>query len=242
MSGTLANTTVGDIVASDFRAAGVFERYGIDFCCGGRQSLGEACRAADANPEAVIRDLEALPGVVDKEDGMATWSASSLIEYIESTHHAYVREAIPRIGAFLEKLVEVHGARHPELAFTAAAFQRLGAELMQHMRKEERVLFPFIRDLDEHLKSHLCSTLMSPFGSVENPIRMMEHEHREAGEELSTIRELTGGFVTPADGCTTYRVCMSELEAFERDLHRHVHLENNVLFPKAVALEEQQRH
>ena len=242
MSGTLANTTVGDIVASDFRAAGVFERYGIDFCCGGRQSLGEACRAADANPEAVIRDLEALPGVVDKEDGMATWSASSLIEYIESTHHAYVREAIPRIGAFLEKLVEVHGARHPELAFTAAAFQRLGAELMQHMRKEERVLFPFIRDLDEHLKAHLCSTLMSPFGSVENPIRMMEHEHREAGEELATIRELTGGFVTPADGCTTYRVCMSELEAFERDLHRHVHLENNVLFPKAVALEEQQRH
>lgn len=242
MSETLANTTIGDIVASDFRAAGVFERYGIDFCCGGRQSLGEACRAADANPEAVIRDLEALPGVVDKEDGMATWSASSLIEYIESTHHAYVREAIPRIGAFLEKLVEVHGARHPELAFTAAAFQRLGAELTQHMRKEERVLFPFIRDLDEHLKSHLCSTLMSPFGSVENPIRMMEHEHREAGEELATIRELTGGFVTPADGCTTYRVCMSELEAFERDLHRHVHLENNVLFPKAVALEEQQRH
>jgi len=242
MSETHANTTVGDIVASDFRAAGVFERYGIDFCCGGRQSLGEACRAADANPEAVIRDLEALPAVAGKDDDMTTWPVTSLIEYIESTHHAYVREAIPRITGFLEKLVEVHGARHPELAFTEAAFRHLAVDLVQHMRKEEQVLFPFIRDLDDHQKSHLCSTLMSPFGSVENPIRMMEHEHREAGDELATIRELTGGFVTPADGCTTYRVCMSELRAFERDLHRHVHVENNILFPKAVALEEQQRH
>ena len=242
MSETLANTTVGDIVASDFRAAGVFERYGIDFCCGGRQSLGEACRAAAANPEAVIRDLEELTAVAGKDDDMATWSASLLIEYIESTHHTYVRAAIPRIGAFIEKLVEVHGSRHPELAFLSAAFRRLAADLIQHMRKEEQVLFPFIRDLEEHQNSHLCSTLMSPFGSVENPIRMMEHEHRDAGDELATIRELTGGFVPPADGCTTYSVCMSELKAFERDLHRHIHVENNLLFPKAVALEEQQRH
>lgn len=242
MSETLANTTVGDIVAADFRAAGVFERYGIDFCCGGRQSLGEACRDADASPEAVIRDLQALPAAAGSADDMTAWSASSLIEYIESTHHTYVRAAIPRIGGFVDKLVEVHGARHPELAFLAAAFQRLAVDLIQHMRKEERVLFPFIRDLEEHQTSHLCSTLLSPFGSVENPIRMMEHEHRDAGDELAAIRELTGGYVTPADGCTTYRVCMSELQAFERDLHRHIHIENNILFPKAVAMEEQQRH
>jgi regulator of cell morphogenesis and NO signaling len=236
MSEALDNLTVGDIVASDFRAAGVFERFGIDFCCGGRRSLAEACRTASADPTDVLRELEALPDQPKGDDDGLNWPLDRLVDYIVSTHHVYVRAALPRISGFIAKLVEVHGTRHPELRLIGAAFRRLADDLSQHLLKEEQVLFPYVRDLAEHA-DELCGGLLSPFGSVENPIRMMEREHREAGDELQIIRELTRGYAAPADGCTTYAVCMAELQEFERDLHRHIHLENNVLFPRAIALE-----
>lgn len=236
MSELLVDNTVGDIVASDFRTAGVFERFGIDFCCGGRESLTDACRAAAADPEAVVRELEALPAGEREDDDAADWPLDRLIDHIQSVHHAYVREALPRITGYLRRLVEVHGVRHSELALVAAAFDRLNSDLGQHLRKEEQVLFPYVRDLAEQA-GQLCGGLVSPFGSVENPIRMMEREHRDAGDELHMIRKLTRHYTAPDDGCTTYAVCMAELREFERDLHRHIHLENNVLFPKAIALE-----
>jgi regulator of cell morphogenesis and NO signaling len=191
MNDLLENATVGAIVASDFRAAGVFERFGIDFCCGGRRSLTDACRTATADPDAVARELEALPAGERRDDDAANGPLDRLIEHIESVHHSYVREALPRISGYLRKLVEVHGARHSELALTAAAFDRLNGELKQHLVKEEQVLFPYVRDLVEQAEQ-LCGGLVSPFGSVENPIRMMEREHRDAGDELRLIRELTG--------------------------------------------------
>ena len=236
MSQAAMQTTVGEIVAADFRSAGVFARFGIDFCCGGRRSLEDACRAVHADPSAVIGALDALPAADPAADNAADWPLDRLIDHIESTHHAYIRAVTPTIAAYLGKLREVHGARHPELARIGAAFDRLSADLAQHMLKEERILFPYVRDLADHA-GQPCGVLRSPFGTVENPIRMMEREHQEAGVELRMIRELTNGYTAPADGCTTYAVCMAELQRFERDLHRHIHLENNILFPAAVALE-----
>jgi regulator of cell morphogenesis and NO signaling len=230
------NATVGEIVATDFRTASVFERFGIDFCCGGRRSLEDACRSVEADPAAVIRALDALPTAAAETEDVTRWPLTRLIDHIVSTHHAYVQSTSPTIGHYLAKLEEVHGARHPELHRVAAAFARLSGDLAQHMLKEEQVLFPYVRELVDHADQTFGAP-RSPFGSVANPIRMMEREHREAADEVRIIRELTNGYTAPGDGCTTYAVCLAELAQFERDLHRHVHLENNVLFPRAVALE-----
>jgi regulator of cell morphogenesis and NO signaling len=236
MSERIESATVGEIVAADFRTAAVFEGFGIDFCCGGRRSLADACRTASADPAAVIRELDALPPLTRDADNVTLWPLDRLIDHILERHHAYVRGALPTIARYLAKLQEVHGARHPELRRIAAVFDEVGAGLQQHMIKEEQVLFPYIRDLAENANEG-CGGIMCPFGTVENPIRMMEREHQEAGDEMRIIRELTNGYAAPADGCTTYAVCLAELDRFERDLHRHVHLENNVLFPRVIALE-----
>lgn len=229
--------TVGDLVATDFRTAAVFAKAGIDFCCGGRRSLAEACEAAGVPLDEVARSLDALPPLQGSAQGDARqWTATRIIGRILEHHHAYVREALPLIANYVTRLVAVHGERHPELARVAAEFAQLRLGLQQHMLKEEQVLFPYIREL-EATESTGRPLPPSPFGTVENPIRMMERDHQDAGEEMRIIRELTGGYAAPADGCTTYRVALAELERFERDLHEHVHLENNVLFPKAVALE-----
>ena len=239
MNERLSTTTIGEIVATDFRAAAVFEQFGVDFCCGGRRSLDEACRSVAADPADVVRALEALSPVTDAEADVTEWPLDRLIDHIVSTHHAYVRSSMPAIRHYLAKLVEAHGARHPELLLITAHFDTVIRELGQHLLKEEQVLFPYVRDLVKSTDGG--RHVPSPFGSVENPIRMMEREHREAADELRIIRALTGGYVAPADGCATYEVCMAELDRFERDLHRHVHLENNVLFPKAVVLENDHR-
>lgn len=235
MTERLGTTTVGDIVAADFRTASVFEQFGIDFCCGGRRTLGEACRTAGADPDALVQALDALPPPAGREDDVTQWRLDRLIGYIVSTHHAYVRSALPAIARDLATLEEAHRTRHPELSRVAAYFDQVHHDLEQHLLKEEQVLFPYVRDLAtwDATQARPCS----PFGTVENPIRMMAREHRDATDALRTIRELTNGFTAPTDGGATYTVCMAELARFERDLNRHVHLENNVLFPKAVELE-----
>lgn len=236
MTEHLEREIIGDIVATNFRAAGVFERFGIDFCCGGRRSLADACRSVAADPAAVIQALQALPPDASADDDVARWRPDRLIDHILRVHHAYVREALPLIAGYLAKLQDVHGARHPELARVAAVFAQVADDLQQHMMKEEQVLFPYVRDLEAQA-DRPCGVRMSPFGTVANPIRMMEREHREVADALHQIRDLTGNYTPPADGCTTYQVCLAELDRFERDLHRHVHLENNVLFPRAIELE-----
>jgi regulator of cell morphogenesis and NO signaling len=237
MSERLERTTIGDIVATDFRAAAVFERFGIDFCCGGRRSLVEACRSA-ANPDEVMRAIDALGAPAASDGDVRAWTVDRLIDHILVTHHTYLREALPAIGRHLAKLQSVHGQRHPELHEIVTVFEDLSDELSQHMIKEEQVLFPYVRDLAER-EEQSCGGLLSPFGTVANPIRMMEREHQDAGDAMRTIRELTHGYTAPADGCGTYAVTMAELADFERDLHEHVHLENNVLFPRAIALENE---
>ena len=229
--------TVGSIVATDFRAAAILERFGIDFCCGGRRSLAEACRAASADPAVVVRALEEELTHGPLPDGVTTqWSVEALIDHIVSRHHAYVRQAVPTIRRYLMKVIDAHGERHPELHRVYEHFVEIGTDLEQHLVKEEQVLFPYIRTLADNAKE-TCGAVLSPFGTIANPIRMMEREHRETAEGLRLIRSLTRNYTAPPDGCTTYALCVAELRRFEEDLHRHVHLENNVLFPKALELE-----
>lgn len=235
MSEAFEKLIIGDIVAGDFRAAAVFERFGIDFCCGGQRSIADACGTASVSPSEVEAVLATLPPMDDADDDVSSWPLDRLADYIVAAHHAYVRTMMPVIRGYLSKLVDVHGRRHPELLSVLTGFDTLASDLSQHMMKEEQVLFPYVCELQT--TSRAPGRRMSPFGSIENPIRMMEREHRDAADELQAIRELTNGYSAPDDGCTTYRVCMAELRRFEQDLHRHVHLENNVLFPRAIALE-----
>lgn len=229
------DTPVGEIVAEEFRTAAVFQEFGIDFCCGGRRTLAEACREQNADAEAVLAALTrsgSVPGIAPRFD---EWSVDTLIGYIVGTHHAFVRRALPSLVAHTRKIASVHGGRHPELLEVARLTQQVAGEMSSHMIKEEQILFPFIAAAAEAADSGR-SVPRAPFGAIESPIAMMEHEHEAAGGAMAAIRALTGGYITPEDGCTTYRVALQELGAFERDLHTHVHLENNILFPKALRL------
>ena len=177
------------------------------------------------------------PAAVDFDEDLIDWPLDRLIDHIESTHHEYVRAASLRIARYLTRLVAEDGDSHPELVLLNSAFRHLRADLEQHLAKEEEVLFPYVRQLvgdDDRLHGYRAS----PFGSIQNPIRMMEREHRAAADELLIIEDLTCGYRVPTDGSSTYAVCMSELKAFEADLRRHVHLENDILFPRAAMLEQ----
>jgi regulator of cell morphogenesis and NO signaling len=232
------DTRVRDIVTDDYRAAAVLEKYGIDFCCGGAKPLGVACQEVGADQDAVLRDLASLARTPAAGPRFDTWSLDFLADYIEANHHTYVRAAIEPLREHTKKIAEVHGARHPELLEIARLFDEVAAELTQHLMKEEQVLFPYIRELAAAARSGRRPA-PPPFGTVEHPIRMMELEHDRAGGDLHRIRDLSRNFAVPEDACTTYRTAYRELEAFERDLHEHIHLENNLLFPKAVALERE---
>jgi regulator of cell morphogenesis and NO signaling len=231
------HTTIREIVAADYRAAAIFQRYGLDFCCNGCRTLEEGCRDAGADAAELIRELEAT--LATPQTGVprfASWDARTLISYIVGNHHTYVREALPPLLQHTAKVADVHGGRHPELVHIAKLFSRVADEMTDHMAKEEGVLFPFIAALEDAAALGRRPPA-APFGRVANPIHMMETEHEFVGDAMAEIRHLTAGYTLPADACATYTVCFEELAAFERDLHEHVHLENNLLFPKAVALE-----
>lgn len=228
--------TIGEIVAQDYRTAGVFKRFGIDFCCGGKRPLKETCEDKGIDAALVEQELSVLqqqPSAV--QTNFQDWSADFLADYIVNHHHAYVRKTIPEITSFAEKVARVHGKRHPETLEIFYNWQALASELSAHLLKEENILFPYIKKLANHKEN-----MLPPFGTVENPIHMMESEHEDAGELMRNIRNLSSDFTPPADACTTYRVLFSFLAEFETDLHEHIHLENNILFPKAIELESNQ--
>lgn len=235
MSATIEKT-VRDLALENPRATRVFERFRIDYCCGGGRPLEEACRVAGVEPARVIEAIENEPaGGGDARD----WTGArlgELIDYIRDTHHAYTREAIDRIPRLLEKVVAAHGANHPEMRRIQAVFGGVAEELAVHMMKEEMVLFPYIARMEEAVIAGEPA-LPAPFGTVGNPIRMMEHEHESAGEALRELRALSNGYTAPADACTTFRTLYSAMAEFEQDLHRHIHLENNVLHPRALEME-----
>lgn len=231
-------TTIGDIVARDLRSAAVFARYGIDFCCGGGRSLDEVCRAQGLDPQLVARELSDVAAGDAGQADATGWPIDRLLRHIVTKHHAYVRAQVPIIRAYAEKLAARHGERLPEMTQIAQLFDELARELTRHMDKEEGILFPYIQAMVDARQT--CSRVArTPFGTIQNPIRMMELEHQEAGDDMWRLRALTGNFQPPAEACATWRACYAALAEFERDLHEHVHLENHLLFPAAMRLEEE---
>ena len=229
--------TIRDIVANDFRTAAVFQRHGIDFCCKGDRSVHDACQNGRVTADQVLKDIEDATSI-PASGGLRpnTWDLNTLVSYIVGNHHAFVRQITPVLLTHTKKVAAVHGEGHPELPEVARLFREVADEMTSHMAKEEQILFPYIVALEESARAGTPQP-SAPFGTVRHPIRMMEMEHEVAGDAMARIRTLTSGYAIPAGACTTYRVCLQELEAFERDLHEHVHLENNILFPKAARLE-----
>ncbi len=225
-------TIVGELVAKDYRAASVFKKQGIDFCCAGNRTIAEACEKKDINPVVVIETLEEVTKQTNQTTtDYQTWPIDLLADYIEKKHHRYVQEKIIEIVPFLNKVAKVHGERHPELLEVLQLFRGCAEELTSHMQKEEQILFPFVR------KMAVGEAVQAPFGTVQNPINMMMHEHTNEGERFRRIAELTKNYTPPEDACNTYRVTFALLKEFEEDLHLHIHLENNIMFPKAIAME-----
>jgi regulator of cell morphogenesis and NO signaling len=231
--------TLKEIVTDDFRAAAIFEKYSLDFCCRGGKTIEEACIDKSVSKEGVFTEVSGLlEHAAESGDSFGNLPTAELILHIITTHHAYVRRMVPVLFAHTQKVATVHGANHPEVVEIARRFALVGADLQSHMSKEEQVLFPYIGTLAE--ASHGTGPFPRPsFGTAQNPIRMMEAEHQAAGDELYEIRRLSKTYAPPADACTTFKVTYQELQEFERDLHEHVHLENNILFPRAIALEEE---
>ena len=239
MNSVTASVPVRDIVINDYRAAAVFEKHGIDFCCGGARPLAAACQEAGADPATVLQELAAAgPAADSPAPSFDSWDPGTLIDYIVANHHAYVRRAIATILPHTQKVAAKHGGSHPEVVEIAGVFEAVAQEMTHHMMKEEHILFPYIRGLAEQARAGRPAP-PSPFGTVRNPIRMMEMEHESAGNATRRIRTLSGDYTPPADACATFRATLEELREFELDLHQHVHLENNILHPKAIALEGQ---
>lgn len=225
---------VGTLVVSRPARANVFERFGIDYCCGGKRPLDEVCAERGLDLDKIRQALKACDEANESLEE-TDWAKASLVEladHIVRTHHDFLREELPRLATLLDKVATVHGGRHPEMPVCRDIFWSFKAGLEAHMQKEETILFPLMRVLESE-------THVTPFhcGSIANPIRVMESEHDHAGDALAQMRELTNGFRAPPDGCTTFAVLMHGLKRLEADMHQHVHKENNILFPRALELE-----
>lgn len=238
----LEEAIIGRLVADNYHTAAIFKKFNIDFCCKGNISVGEACRqknipAAQVTAELANARTAGAGATVDYN----SWGLDVLASHIWQTHHAYVAEQIPVITPFLHKLCSVHGQAHPELHEIRSLFSDAAAELTMHMKKEEMMLFPYIRQM---VAAKLEGTTCLPpvFGSIISPIAIMMHEHNQEGERFARMTALSNDFTPPPDACNTYRVTYGLLQEFRDDLHLHIHLENNILFPKAVIMEENMRN
>jgi len=232
--------TVGEIAVENPAATRLFEKLGIDYCCGGQQTLEDACRAAKVPIERVMDSLaeaERAPAPSGKDRDWRQEPLSELIAHIDSTHHKFVREETARLAPLFVKVCSVHSKNHPELLGMQATFAALVQELTMHLMKEEQVLFPYIVRMEEAVLQKE-QVLPPPFGTVENPVAMMIHEHNSAGEALRTLRQASNGYAAPPDACVSYQTLYRALADFEADLHQHIHLENNILFPRAIEMEK----
>jgi regulator of cell morphogenesis and NO signaling len=232
---------VGAIAVRLPSAARILEGYGIDYCCGGGRSLADACLAAGVPLSDVVHSLEqaTTASPVEPRDWERE-TATELIDHILSTHHSFTRSELTRLEPLLAKVRAVHGENHPELKRIETLFNQLKQELLSHMFKEEEVLFPFVVSMEEAVIAG--QPFPAPFfGTVSNPIKMMMFEHENAGEMLKAIRRLSSDYTEPPEACVSYSTLYRDLQALERDLHEHIHLENNLLFPRAELL-EQQKH
>lgn len=228
--------TLGQIAAQDLRKAEVFKKYGLDFCCGGKKTVKEACMEKGIDPALVEQELnQADKNPVTRPLPYNEWTLDFLADYIVQTHHHYVRKALPDLVAYATKVASVHGGHHPELHDIRNLVLEVNTEMSSHMVKEEKVVFPYIKEL---VRNNGQASQAEDFGSIQSPINMMEEEHEVVGKALEEIRALSNNFTVPADGCASYQLLFKMLEEFESDLHIHVHLENNILFPKALEAEK----
>ena len=229
--------TVGEIVTKNFSTASVFSKYGIDFCCGGNKTLEDACKEQSVDIAELQKELDEAAQNKGESIDFNSWSLKLLADYIEETYHTYIKEKTPVLLQLLKKIIAVHGERHPELLKINELFSQSAMALSMHLQKEEQILFPLIRQISDASKSgHPLEE--SHCGSVRNPIAVMMDEHDTEGERFEAISKLSGKYQTPADGCNTFRATYEALEEFEQKLHEHIHLENNILFPKAIELEK----
>jgi regulator of cell morphogenesis and NO signaling len=228
-----------DIILDSPGLAEIMERYKLDYCCHGNRTLAEAIEAINLSAEAIEKELlESINSdTCFTYENYGTYSLNQLIDHIVSTHHHYINKMTPILSDHTRKISRIHGENHNELLDVVCQFELLKNDLISHMAKEEQILFPYIVELE---KASLTNCEMSPsnFGTIENPIRMMEDEHKAVGDILATLSELTNNYNPPEYACTTYKLAFLELKDFEENLHQHIHLENNLLFPKAIELEK----
>lgn len=229
------NNIIGELVAKDYRAAEVFAKYGIDFCCKGGLSLQAVSEKKNISLTELIDDLKGVTASTEPvQNDYLSWPIDLLTDYIEKTHHRYVVAKTPVIQQYLTKVCQVHGKAHPELHQVLEEFNQSAQALAVHMKKEELILFPYVRKM---MKARENELLLPHFGTVENPIAMMKHEHNEEGERFRRISALSSNYTPPEGACNTYKVTYALLKEFENDLHLHIHLENNILFPRAIKME-----
>ena len=232
-SADLAAQTIGDLVAKDYRTAGVFEKYGIDFCCGGKVALAAACQEKGIDLAELVREIgQVAQEPVDRSQNYGAWELPFLADYIVNTHHAYLKENTGSIAAYTRKIAEVHGAHHPEVIEIAAIFDKIAADLELHLREEEEVLFPAIRRIAELAKAGGAQDA-GELQALRANLTSLYHEHDEIGAAIHAIRHLARDYAIPGDVCNTFMVTYRKLKEFEADLHKHVQLEINILFLKA---------
>lgn len=236
---TQKNKIISELVAKDYRLASVFKKYGLDFCCQGNRTIDDACAAKKIDSDTVVNDLNSI-GTANNVSSIdyQSWPLDLLADYIEKTHHRYVVDKSPEIISYVNKVCEAHGKKNPEIYQIKDLFEKTIENLAQHMKKEELLLFPFIRKMEEAKRS---GELLQkpPFDSLESQINEMEDEHMSEGDRLREIERLSNNYTPPEDACNTFRVTYTLLKEFENDLHLHIHLENNILFPKSIQMEEQ---
>lgn len=234
-----SDETLGEIAIQDLRKAQIFKKYGLDFCCGGKKTVKEACAEKGIDPVKVEQELKQTDKMVSTARPLPynEWNLDFLADYIVNTHHAYIRKTLPDLCAYAEKVMHVHSGRHPELKKINELIEATANELSSHMAKEEQILFPYIKNLvvSQNNNEKLAA---SRFAGIQNPIQMMEQEHELVGNYLHKARGLANNYQLPQDACATYSLLYRLMDEFEEDLHLHIHLENNILFPKAIKMEK----
>ncbi len=228
--------TVGEIVADDYRTARVFENHGIDFCCGGKITLGSACAEKGIDLDTITGELDAVKsGPAGRSENYASWELPFLVDYIINAHHTYIKENTAPIAAYAHKIAEVHGPHHPEVIKIASVFDGIAKDLEAHLSHEEEVFFPAIKRV-HGARKQATAPEENDVETIRDSVRKLTREHEEIGEAIHMIRSLARDYAIPGDVCNTFVVTYQKFREFEDDLHKHVHLENNILFPKASVL------
>ncbi len=234
------NNTVAEVVTSNIKTADIFKKHGIDFCCGGGISIKKACEKNNVSFDELEKELLSINNPVSNAYNYDSWKLDFLVDHIENIHHSYVAESTPLVLQYAARVAKVHGHHYSEVVEINTLFIAVAQELAAHMKKEELILFPFIKQLVKADKEGV-KVNQPHFGTVNNPIAMMEEEHENAGDILKEIKKLSNNYTPPEGACNTFKALYAKLEEFEQDLHQHIHLENNILFPKAILLEKKNK-